>query len=362
MKWIYLPALFITAFVYTKYSFNNFLPKKVGISRAPASVGGAEVEEIQYQFVLKKDQRKIPQKFFKILQSSQIQDSFKELNAFRGKIIEDTQMEHFHFAKNKKGKSIFVLKNSNNSVEGYFHNDLLVHLISIRQVDQQIDWKSYFESYKKGLLAQKHELSFYMEKELENVDQRGEAYFYSNVDVKKPFRFKSKDARIEESELKPLMKTLSISYPSIEFFDSLKKTVSIGSMDNLLSYQLLVRLKPHEKIKWLEITEKRDQQGIESIDAVEFFNKVLKINGKIFLMIDLESSGVPFFLSQYHQDEYKDIALDQANLLGVLHRQTLGLKVDDYISALSKLDSSQIEETVIMLKFKLRDILDEKEI
>ncbi len=358
MKWLYLPALFTLAFVYTKYTLNDFLPKHGTPRRAPSSVA---IEE-KYQLKNKTDYRVIPPLFFRELAKSPIQETFKTLAIFKGSIVEDTQMENFHFSRNKKGNIVFTIKNINNFTEGNYHNDFLIHLISIRQIDQQLNWKDYFEAYQKGLLSKSHELSFYMEREYQSASYNNEQYFLSKIKTEAPFRFKISHKQIEKSELLPILSALKEKFPLLEIYDHYKNQKSIGRKENLLSYQILARLRPYEQLRWLDMTERRDKKLDDLNDEYDLFNFNLTIEKKSFLVSDKEMMGVTFNLNQYHHDEYKDIALDQAYLLGKIHRQSLGADLDKYLSALSLIRNGQIEETVIMLKFKLRDMLNGKEI
>jgi len=332
------------------------------VGRSPSSVN--DINNIQYQFNLKKDHRRIPANFFKALESFPIQDSFKDLIEFKGLIFEDTQMENFSFAKAKEGNFEFSIRNLNNLTMGHYHNDLLIHLVSIRQVDQQVDWNSYFRSYKKGLLNEPREMSFYIEKEIAVSRKKMEKLFLAKVKIKPPFKFKTKSGSVEleNTELDVIKETLLKKFPNLEIYDSYKKYENLGKVENLIAYHLLLRLNPHEEVKWIVLSEDRNQPDLKIKKIVEdYLLTRVQIEKGIYNIFEFQQQGIPIRLNYFHHDEYKDIALDQAYVLGKLHRISLGDKVNDYVSALSKMKSSQMEETVIMLKFKLRDILDGNE-
>ena len=47
--------------------------------------------------------------------------------------------------------------------------------------------------------------------------------------------------------------------------------------------------------------------------------------------------------------------MDQAYLLGKIHRSSLDTNVDDYIKAWAKIPAALIDEKAVELKFKLKD-------
>lgn len=363
MKWFYLPTLFALAFLYTKYTFNDFLPtdKKVPVFRGPAS--GTVRNNLEQKHLDKKDYRRITSKFFSELSKSQIQNSFITLQPYFGKVIEDSHMENFLFAENQQGKTIFTAYNINNLSNGFYHNDILAHLVSIRQVDRKLDWSMYFESYKKGFYLENKPFSFYIEKGIEEARSQREVYFFSNVQIEKPFKFKKNHTSIERNKLNKVKKLLGIKFPDLEIFDSYELNKSVGRYEEIKSMQLLVRLKPYEKIRWIDITEARESAELNKSDLNDFnfFKLNILFDDKIFVVSDAELMGPTLDLKKFHTDEYLDIAIDQAYVLGTIHRKSLGKNSAEYIKALSLVESSQIEETVIMLKFKLRDMLDGKE-
>lgn len=363
MKWFYLPTLFALAFVYTKYTFNDFLPidKKSLASRGPAS--SKEKTKQSEKVFDKKDLRKITSKFFSELSKSQIQNSFASLQPFYGKVVEDSHMENFLFAENEQGKTIFTAYNINNLSNGFYHNDILAHLVSIRQVDRKLDWNMYFESYKKGFYLENKSFSFYVEKGIDESKTQRADYFFSNVQTEAPFKFKKKHASIERKKMDKLKKILQKKYSNLEVFDSDRLSKSIGRYEEVESIQLLTRLKPYEKIRWLDITEVKESevQNLNVSNEFNFFKFFINLEGKNYVVSDAELMGPTLDLKKFHTDEYLDIAIDQAYVLGTIHRRSLGKKAEEYIKALSLVQNSQIEETVIMLKFKLRDMLDGKE-
>ncbi|NOT79183.1 MAG: hypothetical protein HOP07_09315 [Bacteriovoracaceae bacterium] len=363
MKWFYLPTLFTLAFLYTKYTFSDFLPvdKKVLASRGPASSMDRNNQE--QKSLDRKDYRRITSKFFSELSKSQIQNSFITLQPFFGKVIEDSHMENFLFAENQQGKTIFTAYNINNLSNGFYHNDILAHLVSIRQVDRKLDWNMYFESYKKGFYLENKPFSFYIEKGIEEARSQRETYFFSNVQIEKPFKFKKNHIGIKPKKLEKLKALLRKKFPNLEIFDNYELVKSAGRNEEIESLQILTRLKPYEKIRWLDITEANENIDLHSSDLNDFnfFKFNIHLDKKIFVVSDAELMGPTLDLKKFHTDEYLDIAIDQAYVLGTIHRKSLGKNSAEYIKALSLVENSQIEETVIMLKFKLRDMLDGKE-
>lgn len=367
MKWVYVPIMFALSFLYTKTIFNlnvNQATSPKRVSRGPASIG-AEVNSV----VIK---RVAAQNFYHHLNTDAL-TPFTLVNSFRGPILGNVQVESFGYVLDDSKKATLGITDYNEVTEGALFHDVLSHLVSVKALDKKVAWMNYFEFYKSGLLGEAHTNSFYIEKGQEEAISHSEKILDEAMTADFPIEFKVMRnthrhvAVLRKSQIQNELKKI---YPKIQFFDLYQKNA------NEEYFEALVRLKPTDKIQWLSIIEnththydkafsKENVLGFEArfalikhkiySDKLNQSLKSFKIGVREYSVRFKEQFGVGINWSEIPVDDYHDCLMDQAYLLGKIHRSSLDSNVDDYIKAWAKIPAALIDEKAVELKFKLKD-------
>lgn len=373
MKWAYLPIMFALAFFYTKFSFNDV--KKPGTKenffssvRAPATV---EEKVVSIPAI-----KRVPASIlYKNLEDSSIFAPFQKVINFKGTIIGNPHVESFGYIVDDKGRPFFSLREFPDATEGSFVHDVLVHLVSAKTADKKITWINYFDAYKSGLQDQPHVYSYYVEKGLDEAEAETQKAFEENVSSDFPFEFtklKSTNHHPDITGRNVIQSGLKKKFPKIQFFD-----LYAGNIDKK-SYQILVRMRPQDKIQWLEINESStcdyDQTFNQETKSIPFEKRFELIRNVVFdgrlnksldsVLIDKKYFSMKFsdqfsarlLLGQIPSDDYQDVIYDEAYTLGKIHRRSLREKTDEYIKALATIPGAVVDEKMIELKYKLKDL------
>ncbi len=401
MKRFYIPFMFVLAFFYAKISFNDFMPKKQNwpTGRAPAAAA-LDCKEMLANFYptqtaafLKKRLnnnadffsffRAFSPVFYNELFNQKFGELFKPLEKYRGTIAGDLHVENFGFAIDDKGKTIFTVNDIDDSTEGHFYSDVIRHYVSAKIVDKKITWDDYFEAYKKGLKGEPHTNSFYVEKGIEDVVTVTDKYLDKYISTEAPFKFtKFKDPYRATTvlEAKELTKVLKEKFPKVEIFDHYVRIKEDGGSAGLKRFQVLARVEPKARIQWIDIKESAIS-GYDKVfgkvaqDSFEKRMKAIKANiygsrlnesiGTMtiekhpysFRFVDQFASGIK--LSDIPEDDYVDVILDEAYAIGKMHTLSLKEEAPEYARTWTEIKSSSIEEKMLELKFKLKDLYKE---
>lgn len=370
MKWVYLPILFALAFSYTKFSFNNFKSKTPNnnliIKRNPASF---ENQEIKNNSI-----KRVPTPvLYKHLDDASFLIGFQKVSQFKGLVIGNPYVESFGYIIGDNGLATFNLSDFSDVSVGMYMHDVFGHLVSAKSIDKRISWINYFEAYKNGLQDRPHAYSFYIEKGLQEAISETRKIFDEHVTNDFPFEFTqlgSTHSRVDASKKMIIHNHFKKKFPQSQFFDLYEGKVS-------KDYQLLVRMRPQDKIQWLSLSESSlggyaqafNQQAklipfekrFEILKQDVFDGKInrslasITIDKKNYIMKFSDHFAAKLSLTQIPADDYQDIILDEAYVLGKIHRTSLGEKSDDYIKAWATIPGAVVDEKMIELKYRLKD-------
>lgn len=368
MKWVYLPLIFFLAFFYTKISFNNYQvdgKDSILIKREPGSVDNFKNKIIPFQ--------RVPTSVYYRNLSAEDLIIFNKVAPFRGTIVGDVHVESFGYIIDDNKNVSFSVSDFSEVSEGALFHDVLGHLVSSKFLDKRISWFDYFESYKKGLSGEGFTYSFYTEKGLKDAFLDSDRLVTENITNDYPFEFtklKHTHSHVDVLIKNSLQNKLTRLFPKIQFFDLL------GSNNKIATYQALVRLRPQDKIQWLEIQESsysdydinfNKDKEIDFIKRFELSKKhiysenmnqslfIIKLDDKIYTAKFVEQFISNIRLDQIPIDDYHDIVMDEANVLGRIHAKSLGKNKDEYIKAWATISAAKIDEQIIGLKFRLID-------
>lgn len=397
MRWMYVPFMFALAFIYTKFAFNDFTPKNY--NRAPAAAPSLTCKEMLEAFYpdqskdfidnrLKANKdfhsfyRAFSPVFYKQVADPSFKSLFKPLEKYKGTIAGDLHIENFGFVIDDKGKVIFTLNDFDDSTEGFLYHDVLRHFVSGKIVDKELSWKKYYEAYVKGLKGEAHESSFYVQKGMEDVSEVTEKTLKKFIGEEAPFKFikhKTPDRPTTAAELVELTKSLREKFPKVEIFDHYVRIKEDGGSAGLKRFQVLARVKPQDKVQWLDIKESTlsgydkvfGDQNLSFESRMAAFkeriydgrlNKAidsLMLEGKIYSLryVDQFASGLK--LEDIPADDYADIIADEAYVVGRMHRLSLQDHALEYVKTWDELDGAIVEESLIQLKFRLKDLYKE---
>jgi hypothetical protein len=373
MKWVYLPTMFILAFAYTKFSFNDFLVPKISnnawMVRKPASIDPPKA---------KRYHTKIPLSvFYKKIKSEKLA-MFDQVSTYKGIIATNPYTENFGFVIDDTKKTKLGLIDSSEASKGVLFHDVLAHLVSAKILSQNISWFDYFEAYKQGLKNEAHTNSFYIEKGLESALYDSENFLEANMTNETPFLFtnlKTNCHSVDATEKKQIETALKGIQPKIEFFDLCL------SNDKKLTYQALVRVRPQEKIRWISLKEVKNgdydrvfnseallpaAKRLELIKANIYGHQLneslsgVNVEKNYYAIESAEQFSSHIDFEQIPADDYKDIILDEAYALGVIHRNSLGEQRNDYMKAWATIPASMIDEKISDLKNKMKDFTIEE--
>ncbi len=394
MRWMYVPFMFALAFIYTKLAFNDFMPRE-GLSRSPASPDlnckemiqnfypNQSAEFIEKRLDANKDlhsfYRAFAPVFYKQVAAPEFAALYAPLKNYRGTIAGDLHIENFGFVIDDKGRAFFTLNDFDDATDGLLYPDIIRHFISGKMVDKNLEWKNYFEAYAKGLRGEDHQNSFYVQKGLEDVSIITEKTLKKFVGESVPFKFikkKTPSRPTSADELNALTKSLKEKYHKIEIFDHYVRIKEDGGSAGLKRFQVLARLKPQDKVQWLDIKESTESgyDKVYSVAAVPFEKRVeafknqiydnrlnksietMTIQGRTYSVrhVDQFTSGLK--LEDIPEDDYIDIIMDEAYAVGRMHRLSLGDQALDYVKAWQGINVNSIEESLINLKFKIKDL------
>lgn len=367
MKWVYVPIMFALAFIYTKTTLNSNEPEETSprrITRGPAS------EPIETQNI---NLKRVPAaNLYKSFGSNAL-TPFTQVTSFEGVIVGNVHADSFGFIQDDRKKASLGIIEFDEVTEGAFFHDVFSHLISVKNLDKKISWMNYFEYYKSGLMDLPHTNSYYVEKGIEEAGLEAEKLLEENITPDFPVEFKKLakthqhlDA-VKKSQIQNEIKKI---YPKVQFFDLYQSNLNGGN------YQALIRIRPVDKIQWVVINENSKthydqffnkeqlvefqtrQQLIKNIvydNKMDSSLKSFKIGRSHFVLSFKENFASKIKWEQIPEDDYHDCLMDQAYLLGKIHRRSLDTKVDSYIKAWAKIPAAIIDEKAVELKFKLRD-------
>jgi hypothetical protein len=378
MKWVYLPFILALAFTYTKMSLNdagkmNYLENSFvsKVQRQPASV--LMSVSIDDKKIFEDIDRNVSNLVvLKHLKDPIFISAFKSVENYKGFILGSPQVEQFGFIVEDNGRANFSVSDFPNFGDGLFMHDVLGHLLSAKMIEKKISWLNYFEAYKAGLLDLPHIQSFYIDKGIEEAVWKNRKHFEKNISSTSPYVFSIKKETAQKVDVltqKTLKKFLKIQYGKIEFFDC----YLINSKINFL-----VRTHPLDKIQWLELQEvglnnydkifNVDSKAIDIKDRLDKLKKIVfnekinesmpsvLINGKHYIMKYADNFSAKVSLKTIPEDDYYDVILDEAYVLGKIHRRSLDQNVENYIKSWASIPSAIVDEKMIELKFRIKDL------
>ena len=401
MKWVYVPTMFVLAFFYAKVTLNDFMPKQQNwaIDRSPAN-GPQTCREMLSDFYPTQSSefldarisanedfysfyRAFSPVFYKQMLEQNFGSLFKPLEKYRGTIAGDLHVENFGFAIDDKGKVVFTVNDIDDATEGEIYYDVIRHFISAKIVDKEITWDKYFSAYQKGLKGESRDFSFYTDKGMNDVAEVTEKYINKYVDLDGPFKFKKFKTPYRAStsiETEELTKALKEKFPKIEIFDHYVRIKEDGGSAGLKRFQVLARVSPKDKVQWLDIKE----TAISGYDKVlgpkakeTFENRMLAVKSNIYGnqfdesldVLTIENHPYSFrFVDQFAsalkladipEDDHADVILDEAYVIGKMHQLSLKENAPEYARTWAEVKSSVLEERLVELKFKLKDLYKE---
>lgn len=369
MKWVYLPFMLALAFLYTKISYNNFQIEGGHdsrlITRRPASLTDSKNKVNPYY--------RVPSSIFYKNLSSEDFLLFNKVVPYRGTIVGEVHVESFGYVIDDRKKVNFTINDFSEVTEGALFHDVLGHLVSAKSLDKRISWINYFEAYKKGLRGENFSLSFYNDKGVGDAFLNSEKLVSENISTDYPFEFtrlKKTHHHVDVVKKSSIQNEMTKLFPKAQFFDL------VQSNNDSDIYQILIRLRPQDKIEWMELRESTHTDYDKSINkdkGLEFSKRfqlskiniysgnmdkslfMLHIDNKFFIAKFAEQFISKIKLDEIPFDDYHDIVLDEAYVLGKIHAKSLGEDTDDYIKSWATIPAVSIDEHAIGMKFRLRD-------
>ena len=374
MKWIYVPLMFALAIAHTKISFNKSTPQITkGVASLPIGRSPASVEEINPSSTEIK--RVTSQVLFKNLSDSNFVLPFQEVAKFQGIIIGNPHIESFGFIIDDRSKSEFTISEFQDVGVGAYYKDVLAHLVSTKSQEKKISWINYFDAYKSGIQGQPHVFSYYVDRGLEDAVWLNQVFFENNVTKESPFEFtklKKTHSKISLTKKALLIEALKKKFSKMQYYDFLVEKSDIEK------YQILVRIRPQDKIQWLELFENgqnanevffnSDLKPIGASEKIEILKKsvlegkfdrslgTIVFDKKEYVMKFSDNFSAKFLLREIPSDDYYDIFLDEAYVLGKIHKKSLDDKSDEYLKAWATIPAAAIDEKMIELKYRLKDL------
>lgn len=360
MKWLYLPFMLALAFFYTKISYNKYLfegsESSLLNSRTPAATS--------YRFSASA--------FYKTLSTKKLL-LFSDVSSYKGAVVGDLHVDNFGYVINDRKKADFTINSFNEVTEGILCYDVLNHLVSANNLDRKISWINYFEAYKKGLRGDSFEFSFYAKKGIDDAlfDSENETSRIFNSDL--PFEFskiKNVHGHVDTEKKTLIQNEIEKIFPKVVLFDL------IQFENESKNYQLLVRVRPQDKIQWIEIQESDNSSydkffnkgnELDFQKRVELLKENIYSGGMDKSIFSLKIDNINYIgkfkeqfiskikLDQIPNDDFHYIVMDEAYVLGKIHSKSLGKQVAPYINSWAKIPTVKIDEEVINLKFNLRD-------
>lgn len=362
--------MFILAFLYTKISYNNFQidgkQKIISSSRAPATFSTTSRNQIPLH--------NGPASFLRKKINSQDLILFSNVSPYEGTIVGNVSVESFGPVIDDKKKVNLMINDIRTVTKGALFEDVLSHLISSKILDKRVSWFEYFEAYKKGINGESYTFSFYTIKSLEEAFLDSENIFSENVTGNYPFEFtKLKHSHhYVDAVMKSMIQNGLIKlFPQIQFFDLMESNSDPGN------FQILARLRPQDKIQWLEVQEKIHAQYNlnsnidEEIDSRKHFEllrmdvysesmdkslRLFKMGKKNYTLKLIEQFNSKIKWNEIPNEDYHDIVMDEAYVLGKIHGRSLGPKSSEYIHSWATIPGASIDEQVIGLKYGLMDM------
>ena len=375
MNWAYLPIMFGLAFFYTKISFYEssekvYQEKFINSSaRSPSSVIG----KVQIVTPVKN----IPTSdLYRGLNDESFTVPFKAVLAFRGTVVGNPYVENFGFVVDDKSHSLFSIINFPDVSVGAYMHDVFSHLISAKSYDKKISWIHYFDAYKAGLQGEPHIYSYYVQKGLEDAIWETQKAYEESIDRDAPFEFMaSKNTNhLEKSQKNIIALGLKKNFSKIRIWDLRKQNAKTRT------FQVLARVRPQDKIQWMELYESSfsdyDQAFNKEAKSISFEKRFELLRNDIFdgrldkslhsVLIDEKFFTLKFsdhfssrlLMGKIPADDYMDIVFDEAYALGRIHKRSLGEKSDKYIKAWAALSGAVIDEKIVELKYRLKDLQD----
>lgn len=401
MKWVYVPTMFVLAFFYAKVTLHDFMPKKQNwvIDRSPANTPQTCREMLSDFYPTQSSEfldarisanedfhsffRAFSPVFYKQILNQNFGPLFKPLEKYRGTIAGDLHVENFGFAIDDKGKVVFTVNDIDDATEGEIYYDVIRHFISAKIVDKEITWDSYFSAYQKGLKGESRHFSFYTEKGMNDVAEVTDKYINKYVEFDGPFKFKKFKTPYRSStsiEAEELTSALKEKFPSVEIFDHYVRIKEDGGSAGLKRFQVLARVSPKDKVQWLDIKESATsgydkvfgskakeifEDRMRAVKSNIYGNKfdesleVLTIGNHpySFRFVDQFASGLK--LADIPEDDHVDVILDEAYVIGKMHQLSLNENTAEYARTWAEVKSSTLEERLVDLKFKLKDLYKE---
>lgn len=321
--------------------------------------------------------------FYKEVVNQKLSTYLKPLDKYRGTIAGDLHIENFGYIIDDKGKVVFTVNDIDDATTGFISYDVIRHFVSAKIVDKHITWDDYFSAYQKGLKGESHAFSFHVTQGMDSVADVTKANLEKYIKFEVPFKFKKfkKPHRpVTEDERVALEKGLREKFPDIEIFDQYVRIKEDGGSAGLIRYQVLARVSPKDKVQWLDVKETalsgydrvfdpqskvpfEDRLTIVKNDIYENqFDeslKVITVDKRPYSLrfVDQFSSGLK--LEDIPEDDYKSIILDEAYVIGKFHKVSLKDSAADYAKTWSQFNSHELEEKLVNLKFKLKDLYEE---
>lgn len=401
MKWLYPPFIFTLAFFYAKINYNDFMPKKNQwpVSRAPAQKAQTCKEMLSDFYPsqtsnflddrLDNNQdffsffRAFSPLFYNEINNQKLNTYLSPLNKFRGTIAGDLHIENFGFIINDKGVVVFAVNDIDDATEGFFSYDVIRHFVSAKIVDKKITWDEYFSAYQKGLKGESHAISFHVNLGMESVADVTKENLEKYIKFEVPFKFKKfkKPHRtITDTESAALEKGLREKFPDIEIFDQYVRIKDDGGSAGLIRYQVLARVSPKDKVQWLDIKETAVSGYDRVFDpktTVAFEDRLTNVKTNIYnnqfdeslkvIRIDKHAYSLRFVdqfssslkLADIPEDDYRSVILDEAYVIGKMHRISLKDDAAEYAKTWSQFKTHELEEKLVNVKYKLKDLYEE---
>lgn len=400
MKWLYPPFMFALAFFYAKINYSDYMPKpnQWPASRAPAQQLQTCREMLSDFYPTQTSDfidlrlenntdffsffRAFSPVFYKEMQTPELNAMLKPLEKFRGTIAADLHIENFGFIIDDKGKVVFTVNDIDDATEGEISRDVIRHFVSAKIVNKDISWEDYYSAYQKGLKGESHDFSFHVAQGMDNVADVTKKNLEKNIQFEVPFKFikfKKPYKVTTEEENSELLKGLKKQFPQIEIFDQYMRMKEDGGSAGLKRYQVLARVSPKDKVQWLDVKETA-MSGYDRMfnpeSKVPFEERLAAVKANIYngqfdeslkvvniqnhpysvRFVDQFSSGLK--LADIPEDDYKDVILDEAYVIGKIHKLSLKESALDYAQTWSEIKSNALEEQLVNLKFRLKDIYE----
>jgi hypothetical protein len=264
------------------------------------------------------------------------------LYPYQGWIGGDAHVENFGALVGDRGKGLFAFNDYDDVALGPFVADILRLATSATMVDKNISLKDFIHKYHKGLKGKVENRCSTIQKMIERADEKGQTIDAEEVEEGKFTTFMEPHRKITPEELLVAQQTVNKLWKDeVPILDAYIFTKDHGGSFGKKRFELLVTLNKRParvELKELEPSSVRALTGEIDLNYQRRLNvaKMFYLNGKLDESLNLIEMEGKTYLQRFRwagnkilrveslgQQDLRPCLLDEAYLLGQMHRQNL---------------------------------------